>query len=54
MASLTNFLTGTRGFLTGTQGEGLNAGAGLKNDWFGTPYGGNTIPEPTLTKAQKT
>ena len=24
MASLTNFLTGTRGFLTGTQGEGLN------------------------------
>lgn len=29
-------------------------GSGLNSDWFGTPYGNNTIPEATLTKAQKT
>jgi len=34
--------------ITGTQGENIS------NGWFDTPYGGNTIAEPTLTKAQKT
>lgn len=34
--------------ITGTQGENIS------NSWFDTPYGGNTIAEPTLTKAQKT
>lgn len=49
MAILDNFKSGLKSFTTGTQGSGIN-----KNDWFGTPYGGNTIPEATLTKAQKT
>ena len=47
MAILDNF-SGLKSFITGTQGSSLT------EEWFGTPYGGNTIAEPTLTKAQKT
>ena len=45
---LSNFTSGLKSFITGTQGQSIN------DSWFDTPYGGNTIAEPTLTKAQKT